>query len=29
MGKDSQLDQELQARLEDQMGLVDPEINME
>lgn len=29
MAKDSQLDQELRPRLEDQMGLVDPEINME
>lgn len=29
MENDSQLDQELQARLEDQMGLADPEVNME
>lgn len=29
MAKDSQLDQELQSRLEDQPSLVDPEINME
>lgn len=29
IAKDSQLDQELQSRLEDQRSLVDPEINME
>lgn len=29
MATDSQLDPELQPRLEDQMDLVDPEINME